>query len=77
MRYAVEVEYVGGRGFVESFSCILLHLNLFDSDGDRLAILRCDAIVIVEDDVPVAGEWLYAGGVSNCNMSAACPRNLP
>ena len=77
MGYTVEVEYVGGRRFMEGFSCILLHLNLLDSDGDRLAILRCDSIVVVEDDVAVAGERLCAGDVSNCNMNAAYPRSLP
>ncbi len=68
MGYAVEVEYVGGRGFVKGFSCILLHLNLLDSDGDRLAVLRCDAIVVVEYNAAVAGEGLCVGGVSNCNI---------
>jgi hypothetical protein len=62
---------------VEGFSCILLHLNLLYSDSNGLAVLRCDAIVIVEDDVPVAGEWLYDGGVSNCNMNAAYHRSIP
>lgn len=68
MGYAVEVEHVGGRGSVKGFRGILLHLNLLDSDGDRLAVLGCDAVVVVEDDAAVAGEGLCVGGVSNCNI---------
>jgi hypothetical protein len=62
---------------MKGFGCILFHLNLLDSDGDRLAVFGCDAIVVVEDDAAVAGEGLCAGVVSNYNMKATYPRSLP
>ena len=43
---------------MQGLCSILLHLNLLDAHLDFFTVFRCDAVMVIERDETILGQWV-------------------